>query len=66
MFKFAVLECFQWILFDLPPTLAIWELRIGLPSDDALWECADSEAWEHQFQTQDGIESFPFILILDV
>ncbi|KAI9041369.1 Zn(II)2Cys6 transcription factor [Aspergillus affinis] len=48
-----VLECFQLILFDLPPSLAIWELRVGLPCDDDLWNCPDSGECERQFQSQE-------------
>ncbi|KAK1144854.1 hypothetical protein N8T08_004867 [Aspergillus melleus] len=48
-----VFECFQLILFDLPPALAIWELRVGLPCDDALWDCSNSKEWECRFQSQE-------------
>ncbi|KAH8426504.1 fungal specific transcription factor domain-containing protein [Aspergillus melleus] len=48
-----VLECVQLILFDLPPALAIWELRVGLPCDDALWDCLNSGEWERRFQSEE-------------
>ncbi|KAE8325362.1 fungal-specific transcription factor domain-containing protein [Aspergillus sergii] len=50
-----MLECFQWILFDTQPILAVWELRLSLPCHEDIWKCATQSQWEQLASTQTSV-----------